>query len=124
MVATRYLQYSTTADENEESDNKRKNDDDDEDNEDDNGLVGYFSSDFDTVVVTIAFIEHIQTNPLLYSLQSTVQSTVSKVEHRALPYFTCLIAADEQRFYRLPADATSVACNLICTTGDRPQIMA
>ena len=67
MVATRYLQYSTTADENEESDNKRKNDDDDEDNEDDNGLVGYFSSDFDTVVVTIAFIEHIQTNPLTHA---------------------------------------------------------
>ena len=51
------------ADENEESDNKRK----DDDNEDDNGLVGYFSSDFDTVVVTIAFIEHIQTNPLTHA---------------------------------------------------------
>ena len=63
MVATRYLQYSTTADENEESDNKRK----DDDNEDDNGLVCYFSSDFDTVVVTIAFIEHIQTNPLTHA---------------------------------------------------------
>ena len=73
-----------TADENEESDNKRKDDDDDNDddneddtneddtteddtNEDDNGVVGYFSSDFDTAVVTIAFIEHIQTNPLTHA---------------------------------------------------------
>jgi len=30
-------------------------------------LVGYFSSDFDTVVVTIAIIEHIQTNPLTHA---------------------------------------------------------